>query len=162
MHQPNTNQILFSFLVPKTPRRVEKELGIKKLKIKPFLEKGLLESLNPRARKGRLYHLTRKARGLLKLPVSSKMGEQNWLLIGWVRASPKQRLVLLRVVDAVKRTSEELRQRASKYNPHLTRISTKEILNALVDKGLIETEIEDRKRYYWISEMGRSLVMHLH
>ena len=162
MHQPNTNQILFSFLVPKTPRRVEKELGIKKLKMRPFLEKGLLESLNPENRKGRLYRLTRKARGLLKLPASSKIGEQNWLLIGWVTASPKQRLVLLRVVDAVKRTSEELRLRASQYNPHLTRISTKDILNGLVDKGLVETEMNDRKRYYWISEMGRSLVMHLH
>ena len=162
IHQPKINQILFSFLVPKTPRRVEKELGIKKLKMKPFLEKGLLESLNPGARKGRLYRFTTKARGLLKLPISSKMGAQNWHLIGWVTASPKQRVVILRVVDAVKRTSEELRLRASQYNPHLTRISTKEILNGLVEKGFIETEMYDRKRYYWISEMGRSLVMYLH
>ena len=162
IHQPKVNQILFSFLVPKTPRRVEKELGIKKLKMKPFLEKGLLESLNPRARKGRLYRLTRKTRGLLKLPVSKNVGAQNWLLIGWVTASPKQRVVLLKVIDSVKRTSEELRLRASQYNPHLTRISTKENLNGLVDKGLTETEIVNRKRYYWISEMGRLLVLHLH
>ncbi len=151
IQQPKINQILFSFLVPKTPRYVERALRIKKLKMKPFLEKGLLESLNPRVRKGKLFRISTKARGLLKLPVSKSRGALNWHLIGWVMASPKQRVVLLRVVDAAKRTSEELRLRASQYNCHLTRISTKEILNSLVDKGLIETEIVDRKRYYWIS-----------
>jgi len=148
--------------VPKTPRRVEKELGIKKLKIKPFLEKGLLESLNPRARKGRLYRLSSKSRGLLKLPVSRNRGAQNWQLLGWVMASPKQRVVLLRVVDAVKRSSEELRLRASKENQNLTRISCKGILNDMVDKGLIETKLNRRRRYYWINEKGNSLVPHLH
>ena len=52
----------------------------------------------------------------------------------------------------MKSTSENIRKRASKINSRLTRISTKEILKELINKGLVETEITARKRYYWISE----------
>ena len=41
--QSKINQIVLSFLVTKTPRQAEKELCIKKLKLKPFLENHLLE-----------------------------------------------------------------------------------------------------------------------
>ena len=59
VNQPKIRQILISFTLPKTPREIEKELHIRKLKIKPFIDKGLLESLNPYARKGRLYVITK-------------------------------------------------------------------------------------------------------
>lgn len=155
IHQPKINQILLSFSVRKTPREIEKELGIKKLKLKPFVEKHLLKCLNPGARKGRLYVLTNKARRLLKPTGSKKAGNKDWHLMGWIVASPKQRLVVLKVVDSVKRTSEEIRNRASRFNSKLTRISAKAVLNDLVDSGLVETELIERKRYYWISEKGR-------
>lgn len=158
IHKPKINQILLLFSVPKTPKQVEKELRIKKLKLKPFLEKHLLESLNPEARKGKFYILTNKAKKLLKLSGSKKERNKDWDLIGWIMASPKQRLVVLIVVDLVKRTSEEIREKTSRLNPHLTRISTKGVLKELISKGLIETEIEERKRYYWISEKGRIVV----
>ena len=157
IHQPKVNQILLSFSVPKTPKQVEKEFGIKKLKLKTFLEKHLLECLNPEARKSRFYIMTNKARRLLKLTVSKKEGKKDWDLIGWIMASPKQRFVILKMVDSKKRTSEEIRERASGLNPHLTRISTKGILKELIGKGRIETEMSEKKRYYWISEKGKLL-----
>ena len=52
INQPKINQIISSFSVPKTPKQVEKELRINKLKLQPFLQKRLLKSLNPEARKG--------------------------------------------------------------------------------------------------------------
>ena len=67
IHKPIVKKVLNSFSVPKTPRYVEKELGIKKLKLKPFIKKGLLVALNPEASKGRLYISSNKARRLLKL-----------------------------------------------------------------------------------------------
>ena len=67
VNQPKINSILLSFSTPKTPKQVEKELGIKKLKLKPFLNKHLLKCLNPKARKGRFYILTNKAKQLKKL-----------------------------------------------------------------------------------------------
>ena len=94
IHQPKINHILLSFSVPKTPKQVEKELGIKKLKLKPFLDKHLIESLNPGAKKGRFYILTCKARRLLKLSSSKKESEKDWDLIGWIIASPRQRFVV--------------------------------------------------------------------
>lgn len=162
VNQPKIKQILLAFSVPKTPRQAEEELGIKKLKLKPFLEKNLLESLNPEARKGRFYMLTGKARRLLKLPCSKKEGNKNWDLIGWIISSPKQRLVVLKTVDSEKRTSEEIRERASQLNPHLSRTSIKGILKELISRGLVETKMYDRKRYYWISEKGKSFAIQLH
>ena len=158
LQQQKINRILHSFAVPKTPKQVEKELPIKKLNMKPFVEKNLLKSLNPEARKGKLYVLTQKARKLLGLSSCKKENNKDWNLIGWVLTSPRQRHVALKVMDSVKRTSENIRERASKYNSHLTRISTKEILKELCSKGLVETEITARKRYYWISEKGKLLV----
>ncbi len=154
--QPKIIQILVSFSVPRTPKQVEKRLNIKKLKMKPFLEKHLLKSLNPGARKARLYVVTNKARRLLKLPVSRKKANKDWDLIGWVMSSPRQRLVVLKVVDSVKKASEDIRRKASRLNPHLSRISTKGILKDLVSRGLVETQIgDDGRRYYWISQKGR-------
>lgn len=159
IHQPKISQVLLSFATPKTSKKVERELNIKKLKMKPFKEKELVESLNPEARKGRLYVLTGRARRLLKFPSSKKEGDKDWDLIGWVMASPKQRLVVLRTmaIDSVKRTSEEVRKRASRLNPCLTRISTKGILKELVEKDLVETEMSEGRRYYWIGEEGRNV-----
>ena len=119
--------------------------------MKPFLEKHLLKLLNPEAKKGRLYVLTNKARKLLGLSHCKNNYTTEWSSIGWIMASKRQRLVVLKVMDSVKRTSENIRERASKYNTHLTRISTKEILKELISKGLIETIIAGRKRYYWIN-----------
>lgn len=81
-----------------------------------------------------------------------------WKLIGWIIASPKQRLAILKIIDSAKRKSEELRKRASKYNPCLSRISTKEILKELIKKGLVETELNKGKRFYWINKKGKLLL----
>jgi predicted transcriptional regulator len=152
--QPHIKQILLTFSIPKTPRQVEKELGIKKLKLKPFLNHGLIESLNPQAKKGRLYILTNNFRQLLGLETFNKNSFNDWEIIGWLLASPKQRLSVLKSMDSVKRTSEEIRLRAAKYNPCLTRISTKQILKELLYQGLIETEMNGRNRYYWLGNYG--------
>jgi predicted transcriptional regulator len=162
INEQTINKILICFSSPKTPRQVEKELGIKKLKLKPFLEKNLLQSLNPEARKGRFYIVTSKAKKLIELPCSNNERNNDWNLIGWIISSPKQRHVILKTIDSKKRTSEEIRERAYQLNPHLTRISTKAILKELINKGLIETEINERKRYYWIVEKGKLIVSQLH
>ena len=155
INKPKVNQILLSFSIPKTPKQVEKELGIRKLKLKPFLEKRLLKCLNPGAKKGRFHILTNKARQLQNLSCSKKERNKDWDLIGWIMASPKQRFVVLKTVDSKKRTSEDIRERASGLNSHLSRISTKGILKELIRKCLVETEMSEKKRYYWINDKGK-------
>lgn len=150
-------ELLSSFSVPKTPRQVEKELGIKKLKLKPLLKKHYLKVLNPTARKGRLYIVTKKSIKAFNLSCSRNK-TSNWDIIGWIMASPHQRLVVLKSMDQVKRTSEEIRKRADKYNPHLTRISTKGILKELLERKIIETEIHGRKRYYWLRDIENNII----
>ena len=157
--RPKIQNILLAFQIPKTPKNIEKRFGIKKLKTKQFAQNGLLECLNPEAQKGRLYILTKKARRILNLPYGQNVPEDA-NLIGWVFASPKQRLALLQTIaiDPLKRTSENLRRRAAKLNPRMTRISTKSILKELISKGLVETEKVKNFRIYWISKKGKTLI----
>jgi hypothetical protein len=83
-------------------------------------------------------------------------------LIGWVLASPKQRLVVLKSMDKVKRISENIRERAAKENPHLSRTSTKGILKELLCNRLIESEMIEVKRYYWMNDEGNSILSDIH
>lgn len=153
--RPAKKRVLLSFSIPKTPKEAERELGLKKLKTRPYVEKGLLIPLNPVATKGRLYALTAKARKLLDLSHQGKtLAYSDWALIGWIRSSPLQRFVVMKTVDTVKRTSEELREKASKLNPHISRTSMKGILKALVGRGLVDTEMNRGKRYYWVNDNG--------
>ena len=156
-NQPKIKSVLLAFTIPKTPGQIEKELNIKKLKIDPFLKKGLLESLNPHARKGRFYLTTLKARKLLQLSETRKGISKNWQLIGKIMASPKQKLAVLLTIDSQERTSEEIRLRAAKMNPCLSRISTKAVLRELIAEKLIDTELIERRRFYWITEQGEKI-----
>lgn len=155
------HHILESFSTPQTPAQIEKKLSIKKLKTVPFLEAGLLKCLTPDTKKGRIYVLSENARKFFKLPDIQEKIRTGWGLVGWVAASPRQRWVLLKTiaVDSRRWFSEDLRKRAAKYNPRMTRVSTKEVLNELVSKGLVETKLDDGKRFYWVSELGRSLYL---
>ena len=138
-----------------------KSLGIRKLKVASLLQKQLLKPLNPDATKGTLYILTSKARRLLHLPEYKLETKTDWDTLGWMLASPRQRYVILKTLtrDSLKRTSEHIRRRAAPLNPCLSRISTKETLKELIGRGLVETEKgDDRRRYYWISQKGRSTI----
>lgn len=151
---PKVKDILISFATPKTPKQVENELEIEKLKLQTLLEKHYLKVLNPEARKGRLYVLTNKAYKLLKLSNSFNKHTLDWDIQGWIIASPRQRLVVLKTLDFVKRTSEDIRMRVSRYNPKFTRISIKRVLGELVEKKLLDTYLKKGKRYYWINKHG--------
>lgn len=154
---PKTKQILLAFSVPKTPKQAEIALSVRKIKLKPFLEKGLLKCLNPRGRKGRFYVLTQKTRERLGLGCQECDLNKDWELIGWVMASPRQRLIVLRCIDERKLYSEEIRMRATQLTRHLTRESTKVILKDLINKHLAESEILERIRFYWITKYGQKI-----
>ena len=157
INNPKIRQILLIFSMPKTPRKAEKELSVKKLKLKPFLEQHLLRCLNPGCRKGKLYILTEKARDYLKPNCPECDLNKDWELIGWITASPRQRLIILRVVNEQKLTSEEIRMRATQFTSHLTRESTKVILKELIGRHLADSEILERIRFYWITSYGQKI-----
>ena len=164
-NRSKNKQILFSFIVPKTPTQVKNELGIDKFNLKPFMKRRLLKCLNPEGHKGKLYVLTNKARKLLKISNPSQKAKKDYGLIGWILASPRQRYVVLKTLslNSEKRTSEEIRIKSSNLNPCLSRISTKSILKELMGKELVDTELaRDRRRYYWINKEGKSLTSEIH
>lgn len=159
--ESNRNKdILYAFAEAKTPTQVKRELGLNYLYLKPFLDKDFLVCLNPKIYNGRLYTLTEKAKKLLGIQIEEQNGQLDFQMLGWILASPKQRLIILKalLMNPIKRTSEEIRFKLQRFNSHLSRISTKFVLKELIDKGLVESELRsNRKRYYWISEAGKSI-----
>jgi len=162
--QPKINQILSSFSIPKTPRQVERELDIRRFNLKLFLKRNMLKCLNPDSYKGRIFILTHKARKLLNSQYPKNLKGVDWELLGWLKISPSLRGAILKTLsmDSAKRTSENIRKRTFSFNPNLTRIGTKNILNEMVQRDLVKTEIgQDRRRYYWISEKGKLMAQEL-
>ena len=158
LQQKKVRDILCLFSHPNMPKRVERKLGVGRLRIKPYIESGLLRSLNQGARKGRLYILTDEARRQLNVADTNGNEHDDWELTGWVLASPKQRLPVLLATDSTRRSSETIRKRASRFNPRLTRVSSSSILRELAEKGLIHTRKERRNRYYWLAEKGKQVL----
>ncbi len=153
INDPRIRQILLIFASPKTPRQAEKAYG-SKLKLKPFIQENFLECLNPNARKGRLYLVSKEVRKCFNLSYPETENCGNWEVMGWIVASPRQRLVIMRCVDERKLASEEIRMRATQFNANLTRPATKKTLSQLVQKHLLDSEVLERIRFYWINEFG--------
>lgn len=157
INNPRTRQILLAFSYPKTPKQVQIELSIRKIKLKPFFDKHLLKCLNPGCRKGRFYIITETTREILQPNCPECSLDKDWEIIGWVIASPRQRLVALRSVDERKLCSEEVRMRSTQFNCHISRPSMKNILKELIQKHLVDTEMFMRERFYWISNYGQEI-----
>jgi len=157
LDKTRTKKILRAFYVPVTPKHAFEKLGTSRFKLKPLLQKSLITCLNPDATKGRLFQLTETGRKIVGMDQCS-VKEKDWQLIGWLFASPRQRLTLLKYLDSVKRTSEELRRRAIKSNPCLSRVSTKAVLRELISKGMVNSMLSKGKRYYWITDEGSKIL----
>lgn len=157
INNPEVRQVLLVFSSPQTHRQAKLKLSVKNLKLRPFLETDLLKCLNPDLKKGRFYTLTQRARDILKIECNTVDFDKDWEMIGWVIASPQQRLVALRSVDEKKLCSEEVRIRATMLNCHISRISMKNTLKELMQKQLVDTEILQRERFYWISTYGQKI-----
>lgn len=153
-------QILLIFLIPKTPSQAERELCIKKFNPKPFLENNLLKCLNPEARKGRFYTLSDKARKPLNINYADGINK-DWDCIGWIISSPRQRLAVMRSVNDMKLTSEEIRARATQFNCHMDRTSIKRILKQLMEKHLVDSEILERIKFYRANSYGMKIKQEL-
>lgn len=140
VYNEETRRRLTFFAEPRTPRQAEIYFNIKKIKLKPYIDNGLLNILNENSNKGRLYLLRKKGRKILNLPTTNQNYDLDWELIGWLMASPKQRLSLLKIIglDKSKRTSENIRYRASKVNSRLTRIE--ELLRSCLDTHLFSND----------------------
>lgn len=151
-----TKRILLALSTPRTVSQTAKLVGKKRIKLQHYVKKHWIAPLTSSHSKGRLYVLTEIGRKLLGVSTSLYPTDGDLELVSWLLASPKQRLALIKFVDAKQRTSEEIRVRARRQNSHLTRISAKAILNELVDEGLVGTSVVERLRYYWITDGGKS------
>lgn len=157
INNPRMRQILLVFSIPRTPKQAAIELSVKEVRCWEFLKMGLLKCLNPGCRKSRFYILTDKARESLGLNCSPCDIDKDWEVIGWIISSPMQRLAVLRCVTVRKRNSEEIRMIATQLNCRLSRTSIKTILKHLIEKHLVDAEIIERVRFYWITEYGQKI-----
>lgn len=154
INNPRIRKILLIFASPKTPKQAARELNTGRIKLRNYLDTHLIECLNPGARKGKFYIASEEARKCLNLFSPEIENCNDWEIIGWIIASPRQRLAIMRCVDEKKLASEEIRMRATQFNSNLTRPATKKTLKHLVQKHLLDSEIMERIRFYWLNEFG--------
>ncbi len=155
--KPERKRILLAFAEPRTIKRVQTALSIRKLTLKSFINNACLKCLNPRARKGRFYVLSKKARECLKPNCYEYDSGKDWECIGWVCSSPRMRLAVLRSVDDRKLYSEEIRMVASQFNCRLSRTWTRNTLKELEGKNLVQSEIMEHIRFFWITPYGQKI-----
>lgn len=155
INNPRTKQILLVFATPKTPKQAAHQLSAKKLKLTSLIKEHLIHCLNPQSRKGRFYVLTEKARESMECPDCDT--NKDWECIGWIISSPRQRLAIIRCVDERKLCSEEIRMRATQFNSHFSRTSIKTMLKEFIERHLIDSELLERIRFYWISKHGQKI-----
>lgn len=156
-YRPKRREILLVFAEPKTLKQAERELCLRKLTLKSFLKNHFLQCLNPDARKGRFYVLTEKARDCLKPNCFEFDINKDWDCIGWIVSSPRMRLAVLRCIDERKLYSEEIRMMATQFNSHLSRSNVKKALRQLIERHLVDSEILERIRFYWITSYGQKI-----
>jgi hypothetical protein len=156
INNPRTKQILLLFATPKTPKQAAHQLSVRKLKLTSLIKNHLLKCLNPDSRKGRFYVLTDRAREILPECPETDINK-DWECIGWVISSPRQRLAIIRCVNESRLNSEEIRMRATQFNSSISRPSIKNILRELIGRHLVDSEILERIRLYWISGYGRKI-----
>lgn len=156
INNPKIKQVLLVFSIPRTPTQAARQLSLRKLKLKPFLEKHLLKCLNPEARKGRYYMVSEKARKHFKIICADNSG-RDWECIGWIISSPRQRLTIMRCVEERKLTSEEIRMKATQFNSSISQSSAKNILRELGERHLVDSEILERIKFYWANAHGMKI-----
>lgn len=157
INTPKRREILLIFAVPKTLKQAQIELSVRKLTLKSFLRNNCLLCLNPDLRKGRFYVLTEKARKYLNPNCPDCDIHKDWDCIGWIVASPRMRLAVLRCIDNRKLYSEEIRMRATQFNSRLSRPWVKTTLKQLVERNLANSELIERIRFYWITAYGQKI-----
>lgn len=154
---PERKRILLAFAEPKTIKQAQTLLSVRKLTAKSFINHSCLKCLNPHAEKGRFYVLSKKARESLNPNCNEYDAYKDWECIGWIVSSPRMRLAVLRSVDNRKLYSEEIRMVATQFNSKLSRTWTRNTLKELEGKKLVESELMEHIRFYWISSYGQKI-----
>ena len=154
---PERKRILLVFSEPRTVKQAQVMLSVRKLTLRSFLNHGCLKCLNPNAEKGRFYVLSKKSRECLKPNCNEYDANKDWECIGWIISSPRMWLAVLRCVDDRKLYSEEIRMVATQFNAKLSRTWTRNTLKELEEKKLVQSEIMEHIRFYWITSHGQKI-----
>jgi predicted transcriptional regulator len=128
----------------KTPAELRREIGLKKIKsisstLKELVSLGLIYCLNPRAKIGRLYGLTKKGIGARKkfsFKDYCQPHDLDWNSYSYVVCGKQRRAILKAMNVGMPMSSRLIRERANEYNPRISRTNANDILQQFVRKKL--------------------------
>lgn len=163
-------EVIVALTQPLTGRQVAKRLGRSgdqcSVYLRDLARHGLVRCLNPKARRSRLYWLTRKGvycRGELRQLYNQphrghKCPSVNWKLLGWVCFTHRRA-----VIKALNRPLQPpaIKRRARLENPELrmSANNVREVIKLFLARGIVRPVKIPRQRYlhYELTEDGRRL-----
>lgn len=149
---------------PMTPTEIGEKIGLKRIRVEGFLERGIFKCLTPEARKGRVYGLAEKGQKIGKRLVKDEdrvysYFEPNidWYAYGWIACSKAIRMIFKAVTtgrQTVKEIDEYLKARGRQLI--LTYSYKYKLLRDLVKKGLLSVS-GDKRKLFALTEKGMRL-----
>lgn len=149
---------------PMTPTEIGEKIGLKRIRVRGFLEKGIFKCLTPKAKKGRVYGLTEKGQKTAKRLAKDEDRaysyfelDIDWYSYGWITCSKPVRMIFKAVAtgrESVKEIDEYLK--APGRQLILTYSYKYKLLRDLVKKGLLSVS-GDKRKLFALTEKGKEI-----
>lgn len=149
---------------PMTPTEIGEKIGLKRIRVEGFLEKGIFKCLSPETKKGRVYGLTEEGqRRAMKLAKDENRiytyFEPNidWYSYGWMTCSKPARMIF-KAVTTGRETAKEIDEylKAPGGQLILTYSYKYKLLRDLVKKGLLSVS-GDKRKLFALTEKGKEI-----
>lgn len=154
---------------PKTPAEIRDQISLNKtqnlsLTLNNLVKSGLIYCLNPKARTGKLYGVTKKG-----IKVRRKQGFKDyhqldgvdWNKYGFV-VSGRQRRAILKILDInIPMPVRLIRERAQEYNRHISRINTYDVLKEFSKAKLVQKKRVNHNLFFKLTSSGQKIKQQL-
>jgi hypothetical protein len=150
---------------PKIPAEIRNQIGLKRTNnlsaaIKELVNAGLIHCLNPSARVGRLYGLTKKGistRKKLGFKEYCQPHDIDWDLYGYIVSGRQRRTIMKAMSENIPMTSRLIRERANEYNSRISRTNANDILQQFVRKKLTKKRRKGNSVHWILMNNGQRI-----
>jgi len=150
---------------PKIPAEIRNQIGLKRTNnlsatIKELVNWGFIHCLNPKARLGKLYGLTKKGirtRKKLGFTEYCQPHDIDWDLYGYLVSGKQRRTILKAMNESLPMSSRLIRERVHEYNPRISRTNANDVLQQFVRKGLAKKIEQGKGVLFGLTKKGQKI-----
>ena len=154
---------------PRFPAEIVRLLNLSKKNsvsyiISDFVRLEIVVCLNPTAKTGRLYALTNRGKESMRTLLREENKEAVFtdippeLIPLYSKiVSSRRKSAILKGLNEIPRSPEEIRFSAKRYDNDITRVGTYHLLSWFYEKGVTLSSLKDKKLAYRLSDKGKLL-----